>query len=187
VPTLRLKARSIEAVDTLQAEVVNWLAERYGRGVEKLDVVVGTEQLHNTRQAMLLSKLLLGLLASLILAVGGIGIMNVLLAAVVERTREIGIRKAVGASRRDIQVQFLVESVTVTTVGSALGFVGGLVIAVAGTAVFRRITGAGIWPVLHPSTSLIAIGAALVVGVAFGTYPARRAASLSPIDAIARE
>jgi putative ABC transport system permease protein len=187
VPTLRLKARSIEAVDTLQGQVVDWLAERYGRGVEKLDVVVGTEQLHNTRQAMLLSKLLLGLLASLILAVGGIGIMNVLLAAVVERTREIGIRKAVGASRRDIQVQFLVESVTVTTVGSALGFVGGLVIAVAGTAVFRRITGAGIWPVLHPSTSLIAIGAALVVGVAFGTYPARRAASLSPIDAIARE
>jgi putative ABC transport system permease protein len=187
VPTLRLKARSIEAVDTLQAQVVNWLAERYGRGVEKLDVVVGTERLHNTRQAMLLSKLLLGLLASLILAVGGIGIMNVLLAAVVERTREIGIRKAVGASRRDIQMQFLVESVTVTTVGSALGFVGGLVIAVVGTAVFRRITGAGIWPVLHASTSLIAIGAAVVVGVAFGTYPARRAASLSPIDAIARE
>ena len=187
VPTLRLKARSIEAVDTLQGHVVNWLAERYGRGVEKLDVVVGTERLHNTRQAMLLSKLLLGLLASLILAVGGIGIMNVLLAAVVERTREIGIRKAVGASRRDIQAQFLVESVTVTTVGSAIGFVGGLVIAFVGTAVFRRITGAGIWPVVHASTPLIAIGAAVVVGVVFGTYPARRAASLSPIEAIARE
>jgi len=187
VPTLRLKARSIEAVDTLRAEVVNWLAERYGRRVEKLDVLVGTERLHNTRQAMLLSKLLLGLLASLILAVGGIGIMNVLLAAVVERTREIGIRKAVGASRRDIQTQFLVESVTVTTVGSALGFVGGLVIAFVGTAVFRRITGAGIFPVVHLSTSLLAIGAAVIVGVVFGTYPARRAASLSPIEAIARE
>jgi putative ABC transport system permease protein len=136
---------------------------------------------------MLLSKLLLGLLASLILAVGGIGIMNVLLAAVVERTREIGIRKAVGASRRDIQAQFLVESVTVTTTGSAIGFAGGLVLAYAGTAVFRRITGAGIFPVVHLSTPLIAIGAAVVVGVVFGTYPARRAANLSPIEAIARE
>jgi len=186
-PALRLKARSIDAVDNLRTDVVNWLAERYGRRMEKLDVTVGTQRLENTRQGMLLSKLLLGLLASLILAVGGIGIMNVLLAAVVERTREIGIRKAVGASRRDIQAQFLVESVTVTTVGSALGFVGGLVIALVGTAVFRRVTGAGIWPVLHASTSLIAIGAALVVGVVFGTYPARRAASLSPIEAIARE
>ena len=186
-PTLRLKARSIDAVDTLRSEVVNWLAERYGRRMEKLDVAVGTERLENTRQAMLLSKLLLGLLASLILAVGGIGIMNVLLAAVVERTREIGIRKAVGASRRDIQTQFLVESVTVTTAGSAIGFAGGLVLAYAGTAVFRRITGAGIFPVVHLSTPLIAIGAAVVVGVVFGTYPARRAANLSPIEAIARE
>jgi putative ABC transport system permease protein len=186
-PTLRLKARSIDAVDTLRAEVVNWLAERYGRRMEKLDVTVGTERLENTRQAMLLSKLLLGLLASLILAVGGIGIMNVLLAAVVERTREIGIRKAVGASRRDIQTQFLVESVTVTTAGSAIGFAGGLVLAFAGTAVFRRITGAGIFPVVHLSTPLIAIGAAVLVGVVFGTYPARRAANLSPIEAIARE
>ena len=64
---------------------------------------------------------------------------------------------------------------------------GGLASAFAGTAVFRRVTGAGIWPVVHASTSLIAIGAAVVVGVVFGTYPARRAASLSPIEAIARE
>jgi len=186
-PALRLKARSIDAVDNLRTDVVNWLAERYGRRMEKLDVTVGTQRLENTRQGMLLSKLLLGLLASLILAVGGIGIMNVLLAAVVERTREIGIRKAVGASRRDIQTQFLVESVTVTTAGSAIGFAGGLILAYAGTAVFRRITGAGIFPVVHLSTPLIAIGAAVVVGVVFGTYPARRAANLSPIEAIARE
>src|SRR4051794_41312435 len=101
--------------------------------------------------------------------------MNVLLAAVVERPREIGIRKAVGASRRDSQAQFLVESVTVTTAGSAIGFAGGLVLAYAGTAVFRRLTGAGIFPVLHLSTPPIAIGAPAVVGVVFGPYPAPRA------------
>ena len=187
VPTLRLKARSIEAVDSLRENTLNWLAERYGRDIDKFDVVVGSQRLENTRQAMLLSKLLLGLLAGLILAVGGIGIMNVLLAAVVERTREIGIRKAMGARRADIQAQFLVESVTVTAVGSLLGFVGGLIIASAGTAVFRHWAGAPIYPVLHLSTALFAMGSAVTVGLVFGTYPARRAAQLSPVDAIARE
>ena len=113
--------------------------------------------------------------------------MNVLLAAVVERTREIGIRKAVGARRADIQLQFLVESVTVTGAGSALGFVGGVLIAEAGTAGFRYWSGAAIYPVLHAGTAALAVLAAVTVGLVFGTYPARRAASLSPVDAIARE
>ena len=185
LPTLRLKAHSIEAVDTLRAEAVNWLAERYGTRVEKLNVEVGTQRLENTRQAMLLTKLLLGLLAGLILAVGGI--MNVLLAAVAERTREIGIRKAVGARRADIQTQFLVESVTVTGAGSAIGFVVGIILAQAGTALFRLWAHAPIYPVMHLSTGLFAAASAITVGLIFGTYPARKAAELAPIEAIARE
>jgi putative ABC transport system permease protein len=187
VPTLRLKASSIEAVEALRTQVLNWLAEQYGTRVEKLNVEVGTERLENTRQAMLLTKLLLGLLAGLILAVGGIGIMNVLLAAVAERTREIGIRKAVGARRADIQTQFLVESVTVTGAGSVIGFVVGIILAQAGTAVFRLWAHAPIYPVMHVYTGLLAAGSAITVGLVFGTYPARRAAELSPVDAIARE
>jgi putative ABC transport system permease protein len=187
LPTLRLKAHSIEAVDTLRGQVVNWLAEQYGTRVEKLNVEVGTQRLENTRQAMLLTKLLLGLLSGLILAVGGIGIMNVLLAAVAERTREIGIRKAVGARRVDIQTQFLVESVTVTGAGSIIGFVVGIILAQAGTAVFRMWAHAPIYPVMHLSTGIFAAGSAVIVGLIFGTYPARRAAELAPVDAIARE
>ena len=187
VPTLRLKAHSIEAVEALRTQVLNWLAEQYGTRVEKLNVEVGTQRLENTRQAMLLTKLLLGLLAGLILAVGGIGIMNVLLAAVAERTREIGIRKAVGARRADIQTQFLVESVTVTGVGSIIGFVVGVILAQAGTAVFRLWAHAPIYPVMHVYTGLLAAGSAITVGLVFGTYPARRAAELAPVDAIARE
>jgi putative ABC transport system permease protein len=185
--TMRLKARSIEAVDTLRVATQNWLAERYGVRAEKLKVEVGTQRLENTKQAILLSKLLLGALVALILAVGGIGIMNVLLAAVVERTREIGIRKAMGARPRDIHAQFLVESVTITGAGSALGFLVGVGLAFSGTAVFRMWAGAPIYPVVKPFTAMLAIVSALMVGLIFGTYPARRAARLSPIDAIARE
>jgi putative ABC transport system permease protein len=187
VPTLRLKAYSIEAVEALRTQVLNWLAEQYGTRVDKLNVEVGTQRLENTRQAMLLTKLLLGLLAGLILAVGGIGIMNVLLAAVAERTREIGIRKAVGATRADIQTQFLVESVTVTGAGSIIGFVVGIILAQAGTAVFRLWAHAPIYPVMHLYTGLLAAGSAITVGLIFGTYPARKAAELAPVDAIARE
>ena len=187
LPTLRLKAHSIEAVDTLRTAVMNWLGERYGLRASKLKVEVGTQRLENTRQAMLLTKLLLGMLVALILAVGGIGIMNVLLAAVAERTHEIGIRKAVGARASDIQAQFLLESVTVTGVGSAIGFVVGIGLAFAGTAVFRQWAHAGIYPVIRPTTAMLAVVSAIVVGLAFGTYPARRAARLSPVDAIARE
>jgi putative ABC transport system permease protein len=187
VATLRLKAKSIEAVDSLRVKTMDWLAERYGLRASKLRIETGSQRLENTRQGILLSKLLLGLLSALMLAVGGIGIMNVLLAAVAERTREIGIRKAVGASARDIHTQFLVESITVTGAGSALGFVLGVILAAAGTAVFRLVAHAPIYPVVRPLTALLAMASAVIVGLVFGTYPARRASRLSPVDAISRE
>ncbi|HUQ21230.1 MAG TPA: ABC transporter permease [Gemmatimonadaceae bacterium] len=187
VATLRLKAHSIEAVDSLKTRTMDWLAEHYGLQASKLRIETGSQRLENTKQALLLSKLLLGLLAALMLAVGGIGIMNVLLAAVAERTREIGIRKAVGASSRDIHAQFLVESVAVTGAGSAIGFVLGMILAAGGTAIFRMIAHAPVYPQLRLVTAMLAILSAVVVGVVFGTYPARLASRLSPVDAIARE
>jgi putative ABC transport system permease protein len=125
--------------------------------------------------------LLLSAIASISLVVGGIGIMNIMLVSVTERTREIGLRLALGARGSDVLVQFLVESVVMSVIGGAIG-VG---LGIGGSALLGRFTG---WSVfVSPLTVLVALGFAAVVGVFFGFYPARRAAALDPIEALRYE
>ena len=122
-----------------------------------------------------LAILLIGI-AAVSLTVGGIGIMNIMLVSVTERTREIGIRKAVGARRSDILSQFLIEAVLV----SLLGGIAGVLTGVIGS----QFTIAGVHPVIAPYSIVLAFGAALVTGLFFGTYPASRAAAMRPIQAL---
>jgi putative ABC transport system permease protein len=119
---------------------------------------------------------LLGEVAAISLLVGGIGVMNIMLVSVTERTREIGIRKAVGARRSDILTQFLIEAVLV----SLLGGIAGVLFGVIGS----QFPIAGVQPVIAPYSVALAFGAALVTGLFFGTYPASRAAGMRPIEAL---
>jgi len=125
--------------------------------------------------------------AAITLIVGGIGIMNVLLAGVAERTREIGVRKAIGARQRDILQQFLAESLLMSTVGSSLGLVLGMFGARVVTQMMRSQTRAEVYAVVTAETLLAAAGIALTFGVVFGMVPALRASRLSPIDALRHE
>jgi putative ABC transport system permease protein len=119
---------------------------------------------------------LLGEVAAISLLVGGIGVMNIMLVSVTERTREIGIRKAVGARRSDILTQFLIEAVVV----SLLGGIAGVLFGVIGS----QFPIAGVHPVIAPYSVALALGAALATGLFFGTYPASRAAAMRPIEAL---
>ncbi|MFH1968806.1 MAG: FtsX-like permease family protein, partial [Verrucomicrobiota bacterium] len=120
-------------------------------------------------------------IASISLLVGGIGIMNIMLVSVTERTREIGIRKAVGARQRDILAQFLTEALVISVTGGVVGiFIGWLI-----STVFAILAD---WPVLvTPSSIVLAVGFSCLVGVVFGLWPATKAARLNPIDALRYE
>jgi len=144
-------------------------------------ITVPLELLEKAEATQRIFNLVLGSIASISLLVGGIGIMNIMLATVSERTREIGIRRAVGARRRDIVEQFLIE----TTVMSASGGLIGVLLGVAVPPLVSYLSGIPV--VIRPSSPIIAFLIAVSIGIIFGVYPARRAAMLDPVEALRTE
>jgi putative ABC transport system permease protein len=145
------------------------------------DVIVPLELLQRAERTKQIFNIVLGSIAAISLLVGGIGIMNIMLASVTERTREIGIRRALGAKRRDIVTQFLVETVTLSGSGGILGVLLGVTIPwfVSHFADMKTIT--TLW------APLLAFGISAAVGVIFGIYPAMRAANMDPVEALRHE
>jgi putative ABC transport system permease protein len=123
-------------------------------------------------------SLLLGAIASVSLLVGGIGIMNIMLVSVTERTREIGIRMAIGARERDILLQFLLEAIVISIIGCLIG----LILGITGAMLVNKITQAAV--VISSNSVMIAFAVAASVGIFFGFYPARKAARMNPIEAL---
>jgi putative ABC transport system permease protein len=162
------------------AGVARALLQRATHG-EPLELVVPREILRQRERTQRIFDVVTGAVAAISLLVGGIGIMNIMLASVAERTREVGIRRALGARRKDIAAQFLAESSLLTVAGGVLGSVLGLV----GSFLIQHFAG---WPTaLRPSMLAAALLMALAVGIGFGFYPAWYAARLEPMDALRQE
>lgn len=183
VSTISLRAQSEDVMTQVEEDVTQLLALRHGISDPEeydFDVVNQADLLDAFSGIAQTFTILLASIASISLLVGGIGIMNMMLTSVTERTHEIGLRKSLGAKRKDISRQFLVESVIITVIGGAVGIVLGWLVA---TLIGRF----GLTVVVSLESVILAFSVAAVTGVVFGFYPARRAANLNPIDALRYE
>ena len=181
-------SKTVEETQAVKERIEHVLAAKDTAWKRRITVTTNDRRLEQLSSGILMFKLFLGAITGISLLVGGIGIMNVLLSSVTERTREIGIRKAAGARDNDILRQFLAESIAISAVGSGIGLALGIIGAYGITAGIRRFSEAPfLFASVSWSTLAVAAAAAVLIGLTFGTYPARRAARLSPIDAIRHE
>jgi putative ABC transport system permease protein len=195
---LTLQVRNVDEVMETTNAVRNLMRERHQQ--DDYSVVVPQELIEQAKTTRLMFIVLMGLIAAISLVVGGIGIMNIMLATVTERTREIGIRRALGAKKADITRQFLIETIALSVVGGVTGIVVGLACPIAVEWLRSGLDSAfpeamanlpdvvkTAAPVIVPWSIPLAFGISVVVGVLFGLYPAVRAAAMDPIEALRHE
>jgi len=184
VRRIMVKAKSTDDLDVAEKQITELLRQRHRIGLrQENDFTVRnlTQMMQAAEQSARAMTLLLGAIASVSLLVGGIGIMNIMLVSVTERTREIGIRMAVGAKTWDIRLQFIIEALTLSLIGG----IAGIIIGTSGSKVISMIAG---WDtIVSPLSIFLAFGFSGIVGIFFGFYPAYKASLLNPIDALRHE
>lgn len=184
VRIIMVKAKSMEDLGPAERQIKELLRQRHHLGQRQDDdfsVRNLTQMMQAAEESTQVMTLLLGAVASVSLLVGGIGIMNIMLVSVTERTREIGIRMAVGAKTWDIRLQFLIEAITLSLIGGTVG----IVLGISGSEILSMIAG---WAtIVSPSSILLSFGFSGLVGIFFGFYPAYKASLLDPIEALRHE
>ena len=192
VDAIDVQAATQESIDDAQLEIASILRLRH-HVTDENDFEVDTLQdlIETVNQVTTVLVLFLGTVAGISLLVGGIGVMNIMLVSVTERTREIGIRKAMGAKRRDILLQFITEAVFLTTTGGIIGLLLSFAMSPLTNLIVSNVGNRGGNPVeglvFHPDVAILALSVSAIVGLLSGIYPAMRAARMHPIDALRYE
>jgi putative ABC transport system permease protein len=181
-PVDELVVKVKDGVSTKEtADLIRPLLDRLHGGADDYEIVIPEALLEQRRQTQRIFNIVMGSIAGISLLVGGIGIMNIMLASVMERTREIGVRRAIGARRVDIRAQFVIESFAISLLGGVTGVIIGILLA-------KIVAAYAGWPTVITFTSLIvSTGVSMTVGLVSGLYPATRAAELDPIEALRYE
>lgn len=184
---IMLEFASVEDVLPAQRILEPWLTERFVGIEEPVTVSTYTGYLEGLEEGFLIFRLVMGFLIGIAVVVGGVGIMNVLVMSVIERTPEIGIRKAIGANRRTIISQFLSESIALSVIGSLLGTLLGIGVAMVASQIVSAYSSEMQFQAVFTLNTLVVVGiVAVLIGCIFGTYPALRASRLDPVSAIQR-
>jgi putative ABC transport system permease protein len=186
-PSMLMEVAKTEEVLPLKTQVEAWVKTEYGEQQNDFTVQSQDFWIDQTAKGFLIFRIIMGMIIGISVVVGGVGVMNVLLISVNERTSEIGLRKAVGAKKGDIHRLFLAESITVSAFGSFIGLVLGASFAMAAIPIIRFFADVPFSAVLTWNTFFVICVVAVLIGILFGTYPAVKAARLDPVEALRRE